>query len=120
MSTRPSRGASLVIRHTGQVFPLPRTPLTIGRDEENSIVLADPKASDQHAMIYWQAGRFVIQDMGSAGGTYVNERSISTPQPLGDGYVVRTAEELWSHGAKAVAASPEEVLSFFEVAAEEK
>jgi hypothetical protein len=95
MSEGPTSRASLVIRHTGQVFALPRTPLTIGRGEENTIVLADPAASDQHAMIYWQAGRYVIQDMGSAGGTYVNERRISGPQPLRDGYVVRTGNTIF-------------------------
>jgi hypothetical protein len=98
----------LVIRHTGQVFPLPRTPLTIGRDEENTIVLADPEASEQHAMIYWQAGRYLIQDMGSAGGTYVNERRISGAQPLRDGYVVRTGNTVFDVGIPAAAEEPAE------------
>ncbi|MBM3296720.1 MAG: HAD family hydrolase, partial [Candidatus Aminicenantes bacterium] len=34
--------------------------------------------------------------------------------PLGALWGFRTAEELWSHGAKAVAARPEEVLAFFD------
>jgi hypothetical protein len=103
MSERPAGGASLVIRHTGQVFPLRRTPLTIGRGEENTIVLADPEASEQHAMIYWQAGRYVIQDMGSAGGTYVNERRISGAQPLRDGYVIRTGNTVFDVGIPVAA-----------------
>jgi hypothetical protein len=94
MSEKRSMGANLVIRHTGQVFPLTRAPLTIGRDDENTIVLADPQASDQHAMIYWQADGYLIHDLGSATGTYVNERRISSPQPLRDGYVVRLGNTL--------------------------
>jgi len=38
--------------------------------------------------------------------------------PLGALWGFRTAEELWSHGAKAVASSPAQVLSFFDGAAE--
>ena len=106
MSERPSGGASLVIRHTGQVFPLSRTPLTIGRDDQNTIVLADPEASDQHAMIYWQAGRYLIQDMGSTGGTYVNERRMSGAQPLRDGYVIRTGNTLFDVRIPVAAEEP--------------
>ncbi|MGC9335487.1 MAG: FHA domain-containing protein [Anaerolineae bacterium] len=106
MSDKRSMGPNLVIRHTGQVFPLTRAPLTIGRDEENTIVLADPRASDQHAMVYWQAGGYVIQDMGSASGTYVNERRISSPQPLRDGYVVRLGNTLFDAHIPAAMGAP--------------
>ena len=94
MSEGPS-SPTLVIRHTGQVFRLTQTPVTIGSQEGNTIILADPQASGHHAIIFWQAGSFVIQDMGSANGTFVNEKRISTPQPLRDGYVLRMGNTLF-------------------------
>jgi hypothetical protein len=88
MSERPS-SPTLVIRHTGEVFQLTQAPVTVGRQEGNTIILADPQTSRHHATIFWQAGSFVIEDMGSANGTFVNEKRISAPQPLRDGYVIR-------------------------------
>ncbi|NIV36466.1 MAG: FHA domain-containing protein, partial [Anaerolineae bacterium] len=87
--SEPSSSPALVIRHTGQVFQVAQEPITIGRQEGNTIVLADPQASRHHATISWQAGSLVIQDMGSANGTFVNEKQIAAPQPLQDGYVIR-------------------------------
>jgi pSer/pThr/pTyr-binding forkhead associated (FHA) protein len=77
MSSQAASSPVLTIRHTGQVFPLTEAPVAIGRQTDNTIVLADPQASRHHATIYWQAGSFFVQDMGSANGTYVNDRRIT-------------------------------------------
>jgi hypothetical protein len=90
MSYQSTSSPSLVIRHTGQVFALTQAPVTIGRLSDNTIVLADPQVSRHHATITWQAGAFVIQDLGSANGTYVNQRRITGPQALRDGDVIQT------------------------------
>ena len=89
MSYQKVSSPELVIRHTGQVFPLTQAPVTIGRQADSTIVLADPQASRQHAAISWQTGTFIIQDLGSANGTYVNDRRITAPQPLRDGDAIR-------------------------------
>ena len=93
-SARPS-GPALIIRHTGQVLHLGQEPVTIGRKEGNTIVLGDPQASLHHATIFWQAGGFVLQDMGSANGTFVNEIRIAAPQPLRDGHVIRMGNTIF-------------------------
>ena len=90
MSNQGASGPSLVIRHTGQVFSLTQAPITIGRLSDNTIVLADPQVSRHHATITWQAGAFVIQDLGSANGTYVNNQRIAGPQALRDGDAIQT------------------------------
>lgn len=95
MSNQTVSGSALIIRHTGQVFPLTQAPVTIGRQADNTIVLADPQASRRHATITWQAGVFVVQDVGSANGTFVNDRLIAGPQPLRDGDVLRTGNTLF-------------------------
>ncbi len=116
MSARPS-GSALIIRHTGQVFHLGQEPVTIGRQDDNTIVLADRQASRHHATIFWQAGGFVIQDMGSANGTFVNERRIAAPQPLRDGHVIRMGNTVFDVQLPPVAAGPYDTLAAYPVAA---
>jgi pSer/pThr/pTyr-binding forkhead associated (FHA) protein len=82
-------GPALVVRHTGQVFPLKQATVVIGRQADCSIVLSDPQVSRQHAVVSWQAGTYVLQDLGSANGTYLNGRRITGPQPLRHGDTLR-------------------------------
>jgi len=51
MSYKVPESPELVIRHTGQVFPLANADVTIGSQEDNSIILADPRVSPHHAVI---------------------------------------------------------------------
>jgi hypothetical protein len=88
--TAPSgSGPALTVRHTGQEFPLTQAPVTIGRQPDCTVILADPQVSRQHAAISYQAGRYIVQDLGSANGTYINERRITAPQALRDGDQLR-------------------------------
>jgi pSer/pThr/pTyr-binding forkhead associated (FHA) protein len=89
MSQQGAPNPSLVIRHTGQAFPLTQEPVTLGRQGDNSIVLADPQSSRHHARIFWQAGAFIVQDLDSANGTFVNDQRISAPRRLADGDSIR-------------------------------
>jgi pSer/pThr/pTyr-binding forkhead associated (FHA) protein len=77
---------------TQQVFPLTEGVLTIGREAYNDVVLIDPEASRKHAQISFQAGRYVIEDLGSTNGTYVNGRQIMTPTTLSRGDVIEVGE----------------------------
>lgn len=95
MSNQGISGPALIVRHTGQLFSLVQVPVTIGRGNENTIILADPEVSRRHAAILWQSGTYVVQDVGSAKGTYVNERRISGPQPLRHGSVLRVGDTLF-------------------------
>jgi hypothetical protein len=95
MSYQGAPAAALRVRHTGQVYPLTRTPVTIGRHADNTIVLSDSQVSRHHASISHQAGTYVIQDLGSANGTYVNEQQIIGPQLLRGGDVIRLGNTLF-------------------------
>jgi hypothetical protein len=83
---------SLIVQHTGQQYPLGQTDVTIGRAADNRIILSDPNVSAHHALLSWQAGTYVLQDLGSGDGTYVNEWRITTPQPLYDGDIIRIGD----------------------------
>jgi ABC-type multidrug transport system ATPase subunit/pSer/pThr/pTyr-binding forkhead associated (FHA) protein len=54
-----------------------RAMLRIGRDEDNDVVVADLLVSRHHAEVRPDAdGRWVISDLGSHNGTYVNGRPV--------------------------------------------
>lgn len=79
----------LVERSSGQVFPLGFEVMTIGRHEDNDIILADPQVSRHHAEISMQGGRWVVRDVNSANGTFVNGQQIQEPHILHHGDLVR-------------------------------
>jgi len=59
-------------------------PFTVGRDPGNDIILRDPKVSRHHAEIVFERGFFVLHDLASANGTYVNGKRVRVaPLTLG-------------------------------------
>ena len=63
-------------------------PFTVGRDPGNDIILRDPKVSRHHAEIVFERGFFVLHDLSSANGTYVNARRVRVA-PLTHGAKLR-------------------------------
>ncbi|MFC2015523.1 CARDB domain-containing protein [Chloroflexota bacterium] len=86
----------LVVQPTGEAIPLTKEPLTIGAGDDNVFVLDDPQAAAHHAAITWRSEeeRFVLEDLGSEMGTFVNEQAVSRSQALSDGDVIRIAGTL--------------------------
>jgi len=66
-------------------WTLDRDTTSIGRWEGNDIVLGDQEASRRHAQIRREAGRYVLVDLGSKNGTFVNGAPIAGATPLRDG-----------------------------------
>ena len=63
--------AFLIIGGT-QIFPLDRSVINIGRRLDNHIVIDDPRVSRAHAQLRIVRERFVLFDLNSSGGTFVN------------------------------------------------
>ncbi|PJF22331.1 MAG: hypothetical protein CUN56_06535 [Phototrophicales bacterium] len=63
--------------------------VTIGRSSENDIFILDRHVSRQHAVITYRDGVFVINDLGSVNGTFVNDKPIDEPFPLFAGDTIR-------------------------------
>ncbi|HZS90122.1 MAG TPA: FHA domain-containing protein [Chloroflexota bacterium] len=49
---------------------------TLGRGNSNDIILPDPMVSRRHCRIYWTGDRYVIEDLDSSNGTYLNNERI--------------------------------------------
>jgi pSer/pThr/pTyr-binding forkhead associated (FHA) protein len=54
------------------VVPLRQKVINIGRQQDNTVVIDDPRISRHHAQLHAVHGRYVIFDLGSTGGTYIN------------------------------------------------
>ena len=68
----------------GVVFPLDAVT-TLGRDVNNSIVIEDPFASTDHAVLTFRGRAWYVEDRESTNGTYVNGSRIEKPARLSPG-----------------------------------
>ena len=77
---------------TGQVFDLRHQAATsIGRAKANEVVIDDVSVSSEHCRIRPEDGHFVLHDLKSTNGTFVNERRI-TRHVLQEGDVLKIGE----------------------------
>lgn len=65
-----------LIVDASQVFPLSLPAVNIGRSGENHLILDDPRVSRAHAQLRCTHGYYVIFDLDSTGGTFVNGQRI--------------------------------------------
>src|SRR6187399_1719543 len=63
--------------------------VTIGRVQGNDIVLPKGNVTKRHARIVLKDGKFIIVDLKSTNGTYVNGRKITSP------LVVKEADKIY-------------------------
>jgi pSer/pThr/pTyr-binding forkhead associated (FHA) protein len=80
-------GPALVVRsgggRAGEVFALQGERTSVGRSPDCDIFLDDVTVSRRHAVIADDGGRFVIEDLGSLNGTFLNRHRIERA-PLSD------------------------------------
>jgi VWFA-related protein len=87
----PRHMAMLVSKSSSQKHDL-QTMTNIGRAQDNHIVLDNPTVSRHHAWIRIDGDDFVIFDIGSGNGTFVNDERVEEPRRLEHGDVVRFGE----------------------------
>ncbi|MCU0512760.1 MAG: FHA domain-containing protein [Anaerolineae bacterium] len=63
--------------------------VTIGRSSNNDIQIPEQHVSRQHAVITYRDGVFMINDLGSSNGTFVNDQKVEEPFPLFGGDTIR-------------------------------
>ncbi len=78
----------------GRVFPLNDMSATsVGRAKANDIVLEDLSVSSEHCRIRSEEGSFIVHDLKSTNGTFVNEKKVSR-HPLAAGDVLKVGETI--------------------------
>ncbi len=68
-----------------QVIALGQGELVFGRAETAGVVLTDPYVSDHHARIYRNGDDWMVADLGSTNGTFLNQHKVASPTPLSAG-----------------------------------
>ncbi|CAM5698775.1 FHA domain-containing protein FhaB/FipA [Streptomyces fumanus] len=75
---------------TGTTVALQGQTITLGRAHDSTIVLDDDYASSRHARIYPdQGGQWIVEDLGSTNGTYLDRSRLTTPTPIPLGAPIR-------------------------------
>ena len=74
------------------VFELDKDSYSIGREVGNDIVIEDPQVSRRHAQLSRQGNSYLIEDVGSTNGTYVNGKRVTAQLLLSNGDMIGLAD----------------------------
>jgi pSer/pThr/pTyr-binding forkhead associated (FHA) protein len=99
---KPKRGQPRTLTVTagslqGTTLDLGEAPITLGRAADNTLVLDDDYASGHHARLRPYDGGWLVEDLGSTNGTFLDKAKVTAPTPVPVGVPVRigkTALEL--------------------------
>src|SRR5574340_104856 len=78
----------------GVTFALEGDQLIIGRDASHAVSINDAEVSRKHARLTFQGGKYVLEDLGSTNGTFVNGQRLVSPAVLKPGDVVSLGEQI--------------------------
>jgi hypothetical protein len=67
----------------------------IGRDDQATLVIRDPKISRMHARINIEDNHFVVWDFGSENGTHVNGERIRSATPVQENDTIKIGNTLF-------------------------
>jgi pSer/pThr/pTyr-binding forkhead associated (FHA) protein len=74
---------------SGTTLPLTEEQITIGRSNDATLVLNDDYASSRHARLFPQDGQWIVEDLGSTNGTYLDRQKVTQPTPVPTGVPIR-------------------------------
>lgn len=99
----------------GRRFPMVGSSLMVGRSPRNDLQLNKVHVSSQHAVILWTGELWMIRDLGSRNGTFIDQQRISFEHcRLREGSVVAFGDKLeaWT----VISAQPPPAISALDVA----
>ncbi len=90
-AAQPAWGKLTVVEgpEQGRFFLLRGAMLVLGRDPSTAIVIGDPTVSRQHLQITRQGQETLVEDLGSAHGTYLNGNQLRAPRALRNNDMIR-------------------------------
>ena len=77
---------------SGTRFGISRAVCSIGRSEDNDIVIADESVSSAHATLLLKAGSWYVIDLRSDNGTYVDGYRVAAERILSDGSLLTVGQ----------------------------
>jgi pSer/pThr/pTyr-binding forkhead associated (FHA) protein len=91
---RAGRGSPRILVVTagalkGTSLDLAQQQITLGRANDATLVLNDDYASSRHARIFPQDGQWIVEDLGSTNGTYLDRQKVTRPMPVPLGVPIR-------------------------------
>ena len=94
---KPRRGTPSTLVVTGGALSgtslrLGEAPITLGRAKDSTLVLDDDYVSSRHARIYPSNGQWLVEDLGSTNGTYLDRAKVSAPTPVAIGVPIRVGK----------------------------
>ena len=92
----------------GEVFPLAADEVVIGRGEENGIVLNIAEVSRAHAVLSKAEEGYMIKDLGSTNGTFVDKKKVGNKYLLKPGDTVMLGDAIYM--TYSADTDPEETL----------
>jgi predicted component of type VI protein secretion system len=78
----------------GKVYPLEGSEISIGREVGSNVFVNDVEVSRKHAHLTMQAGKYVLEDMGSTNGTFVNGQRVTGSRVLQPGDTILLGENV--------------------------
>jgi len=90
----------------GKVFELPAFAWVIGRGSKSDVLLDDPRSSREHACIRLHHGKWMVRDLGTPNGTFVNRAQLDGWQPIQHADEVRVGHTLMRFEDEVRPASP--------------
>jgi pSer/pThr/pTyr-binding forkhead associated (FHA) protein len=93
-ASRASRGAPSQLLVTagdlaGTTIPLTGQQITIGRANDATLMLNDDYASTRHARLFPQDGQWIVEDLGSTNGTFLDRQKVTQPVSVSVGVPIR-------------------------------
>jgi pSer/pThr/pTyr-binding forkhead associated (FHA) protein len=74
---------------SGTTVRLGDQPVTLGRSQDSTIVLDDDYVSSRHARFFPRDGQWLVEDMGSTNGTYLDRTKVTQPTAVKIGMPLR-------------------------------
>jgi pSer/pThr/pTyr-binding forkhead associated (FHA) protein len=78
----------------GKVYELSKDSVTIGREASADIVIPDPEVSRSHARLTSKQGTYMLEDLGSTNGTFVNKQRVTGQRLLNPGDEITLGENV--------------------------
>jgi pilus assembly protein CpaF len=76
----------------GRTYPLEKTEISIGREIGSDVFINEAEVSRRHARLTQQAGSYLLEDLGSTNGTFVNGKRLMGPYLMQPGDTILVGE----------------------------